>query len=146
MTEAGTYSVTIHQGDCTGPGSNTSTVTVTSAPTGSISPASTSICPGGSTTLTATGGTSYTWFRNGNEIEGETGATLNVTQPGTYSVSIRQGDCEGPASNTSTVNVTSAPNGSISPATASICSGGSTTLTVSGGTTYTWFRNNVPDT
>lgn len=141
VTQAGTYSVTIHQGDCTGQGSNTSTVTVTSAPTGNISPSSTSICQGGNATLTATGGTSYTWFRNGKEIDGETGATLNVTQPGTYSVSIRQGDCEGPASNTSTVTVTSAPTGSISPSTATICSGGSTTLTVSGGDSYTWFRN-----
>jgi hypothetical protein len=105
-TQAGTYSVTINQGTCSGPASNTSTVIVSSAPTGTISPSNTSICPGGSTVLTATGGSSYTWFRNGNEINGETDATLNVTQPGTYSVTINLGNCSGPASNTSTVTVT----------------------------------------
>ena len=141
VTQAGTYTVTIHQGDCEGSASNSASVTVASAPTGTISPSTASICPGGSTTLTATGGTSYTWFRNGNEINGETGATLDVTQEGTYSVTIHQGDCEGPASNTSTVTSASAPTGTISPTTASICSGGSTILTATGGTSYRWFRN-----
>ena len=140
-TQAGTYSVTINQGTCSGPASNTSTVIVSSAPTGTISPSNTSICPSGSTVLTATGGSSYTWFRNGNEINGETDATLNVTQPGTYSVTINLGNCSGPASNTSTVTVTPAPTGTISPAIASICIGGSTVLTATGGTSYTWFRN-----
>ena len=141
VTEAGTYTVIIHQGDCEGPASNSSTVTITSTPTGTISPSSASICPGGSTTLTATGGTSYTWFRNGNEINGETDATLEATQNGTYTVTIHQGDCEGPASNSSTVTDATAPTGTISPSSATICSGGSTTLTATGGTSYRWFRN-----
>jgi trimeric autotransporter adhesin len=141
VTEAGTYSVVIHQGDCSGPGSNTATVTIGSAPTGNISPAETSICSGGSTTLTATGGTTYTWFRNGNEINGETGATLIVTQAGTYTATIHQGDCSGDASNSAIVTASPAPSGNISPATASICAGGSTVLTATGGDSYTWFRN-----
>jgi trimeric autotransporter adhesin len=141
VSQAGTYSVVIHQDDCTGQGSNTSTVTESSAPTGNITPASTSICEGGSTTLTATGGTSYTWFRNGDEINGQTGATLNVTQAGNYTVTIHQGSCEGPASNSSNVTITSAPSGNISPASTSVCAGSSTTLTATGGTSYMWFRN-----
>lgn len=141
VTQAGTYSVTIHQGDCTAQGTNTSTVTVASAPTGNISPSNTSICAGGSTTLTATGGSTYTWFRNGSEINGQTGATLNVTQAGTYTVTIHQGSCDGPASNSSVVTTASSPTGNITPASASVCSGASTTLTASGGDSYTWFRN-----
>jgi gliding motility-associated-like protein len=137
----GTYTVTIHQGDCSADASNSSVVTQNSAPSGNISPANTSICPGGSAVLTATGGTSYIWFRNGNEINGETGSTITVTQGGTYTATIKQGTCSGPASNSSVVTVTSTPTGGISPANTSICQGGSTVLTASGGSSYTWFRN-----
>jgi gliding motility-associated-like protein len=142
VNQEGSYTVSIHVGDCTGQASNASTITTASAPTGSISPASASICAGGSTTLTATGGTTYTWFRDGTEINGETGATLNVTQAGTYTATIHQGDCSGPASNSVTVTTATTPTGTISPASATICSGNSTTLTATGGTSYTWFRNN----
>ena len=142
VNQEGSYTVSIHVGDCTGQASNASTITTASAPTGNISPASASICAGGSTTLTATGGTTYTWFRDGTEINGETGATLNVTQAGTYTATIHQGDCSGPASNSVTVTTATTPTGTISPASATICSGNSTTLTATGGTSYTWFRNN----
>jgi hypothetical protein len=108
-TQQGTYSVIIIQGDCRVPADNTADVTVTPTPTGTISPSSASICAGGSTTLTATGGDSYTWFRDGAEINGENNATIEVNQAGTYSVTIHQGDCTGQASNTSTVTVASAP-------------------------------------
>ena len=141
--EPGTYSVIIHVNDCSGEASNTSVVTLSSGPTGTISPANASICAGESVVLTATGGNSYTWFRNGDEINGQHDATLNVTQAGTYTVNIQQGDCSGAASNSSVVTVSSAPTGSISPANASICAGGSAVLTATGGSSYTWFLNGV---
>jgi gliding motility-associated-like protein len=50
--------------------------------------------------LTATGGTSYEWFRNGEPINGETGSTITVTTAGTYSVIVKGGVCSGPAANT----------------------------------------------
>jgi trimeric autotransporter adhesin len=143
VTQDGTYTVTIHQGDCSGPASNSSVVTVTTAPSGSISPTSGTICAGESITLTATGGSSYTWFRNGIQINGQDDATISVEEPGTYSVTIHQGDCSAPASNTATITVTPAPTGSISPASSSICPGGSQVLTATGGTSYTWFRDGV---
>lgn len=141
VSQVGTYSVTIHQGDCSAQATNTATVTRAAAPSGEISPAIASICPGGAQVLTATGGTSYTWFLNGTEIDGETSGTLTVSQPGIYSATIHQGDCSGPASNTSIVSIAPLPVGTISPATGSICDGGSLTLTATGGTSYTWYKN-----
>lgn len=140
-TEAGIYSAIVRNGDCSAEALNTAEVIVTANPSGTISPATAAVCQGGSVMLTATGGTSYTWFRNGNRINGQTGETINAVQSGTYSVVIHQGDCSAEASNTSVVTVSDAPEGNISPSLASICFGGSVELTATGGTSYTWFLN-----
>ncbi len=140
----GTYSVVITNGTCSGPASNTSVITVTALPTGTISPASASICAGGSQLLTATGGTSYQWSLNGTPISGATSATYTAIATGTYSVIITNGTCSGPASNTSVITVTALPTGTISPANASICTGGSQLLTATGGTSYQWSLNGSP--
>ncbi len=142
-TSAGTYTATIINGSCSGPASNSSVITVSSSPTGSISPASGSICPGGSLTLTVTGGTSYQWKKDGVDIPGATSATYDATSAGTYTATIINGSCSGPASNSSVITVSSSPSGSISPASGSICSGGSITLTVTGGTSYQWKKDGV---
>lgn len=110
---------------------------------GTISPASSSICEGGSQVLTATGGTGYEWFLDGEIIAGETKATLTATQPGTYSVLIYKTNCSAPASNTATITLATAPTGTISPAAAIICEGGSQVLTATGGTSYQWRRNGI---
>ena len=86
---------------------------------GSIAPNSATICQGSGTTLTTSGGSSYEWSLNGEVIAGETGATLNATQQGTYSVVIIDGECRVPADNTAEVTVTPTPTGTISPANAS---------------------------
>jgi len=143
VTQAGTYTATIRQGNCSGPASNSVVITPATVPTGTVSPATGTICEGGSIALTATGGSSYKWFRNGTEIGGETGATLNATQAGTYTVTITQGNCSGPASNSAAITVTAAPTGTISPATAAVCRGISQVLTVTGGTSYSWMRDGV---
>lgn len=111
--------------------------------TGNIAPATASICEGGSQVLTATGGTSYEWRLNNALIQGETGATITATAPGTYSVMIKNGECSGPASNTAEITLDTKPSGSISPATASICEGQSQVLTATGGTIYEWRRDGV---
>jgi gliding motility-associated-like protein len=103
--QPGTYSVIIKNGGCSAPASNTAVITLATAPSGTISPASSTICEGGSQVLTATGGTTYVWRRDGVTIEGQTAATLAVTIPGTYSVTIKNGSCSGEASNTSVVTV-----------------------------------------
>jgi gliding motility-associated-like protein len=112
-------------------GNATNSVVITVKP--SLSPSisgNTSICAGGSSTLTASGGSSYEW---------STGANTNmiIVSPSattTYSVSSK-GLCAG--SNSITVNVIAGITASISGNT-TICAGSSTTLTASGGTAYSW--------
>ncbi|MBP9102431.1 MAG: hypothetical protein KBF82_01110, partial [Chitinophagaceae bacterium] len=142
-TLAGTYTVTIFNGTCSGPASNSSVITVGTTPTGTISPATASICSGGSQLLTATGGTSYQWYKDGILISGEVNATYSATLAGTYTVTIFNGTCSGPASNSSVITVGTTPTGTISPGTASICSGGSQLLTATGGTSYQWYKDGI---
>jgi gliding motility-associated-like protein len=142
-TQPGKYSVYIKNGSCVGPASNTVEITLATAPTGTVSPASASVCEGSSQVLTATGGTSYEWSRNNVIIAGQTKATFAATQPGTYSVIIKNGTCVGPASNTAVITLTAAPTGTISPASASVCEGSSQVLTATGGTSYEWRRDGI---
>lgn len=114
-----------------GPGTATVVVTVQSSLTPGIT-GNTSICAGGSTTLTASGGTTYTWST------GATGTyvTVSPTSTTTYTVNAVSGSCSGSA--TATVNVTSSITAAISPANTTLCPGSPTTLTASGGSSYSW--------
>jgi uncharacterized protein YjdB len=111
------------------------------APTVSINSAS--ICPGASTTLTATpstlGGT-YLWSPGGQTTQSITVSPLTTT---TYSVTYT---LNGVGTNNSIVTVYSPPaiNAGLD---ISICSGQPATLTGSGGVSYTWnngVTNNLP--
>ena len=90
-----------------------------------------SYCAGQNTTITANGGVSYVWDDAGNS----TTAAITVTQ-GTYNVgAIDANGCPGTAS----AVVTEAPPFAITFTGAlSHCTGGSTTITASGGSTYAW--------
>jgi gliding motility-associated-like protein len=77
-------------------------VTINPLPSGSISSAAgTTLCgPGASLLLTASGGNTYTWFRNGVAITGVTGNQLSATLTGTYTVTLRSAaGCEAAAAN-----------------------------------------------
>lgn len=123
-----TYTVTATASGCSG--LTTATVTVNTSPAPAIT-GTTTICNGSSTTLTATGGGTYSWSN------GATTASITVTPANTqtYSVTATAGGCSGTAAKSVTVN--SIPTPTIT-GTTTICSGTSTTLTASGGTTYTW--------
>jgi gliding motility-associated-like protein len=101
-TKEGTYTVLIKKGACAAPASNNAVISKTTSPTGTISPANVTSC-GDPVTLTATGGNTYTWMRDGVTIAGQTSSTINASESGTYSVIIQNGTCTGPASNTSAV-------------------------------------------
>ena len=89
------------------------------------------ICPGGTATLVASGGTNYTWS---NGFIGSVNI-VNPTQTTTYSVTI---DYNCGANSTENVTVTMGSNiGSASPDTV-ICQGGTATLIATGGTSYHW--------
>ena len=111
--------------------------------TGSIAPAAAAICGGGSQQLTASGGSSYQWFRNNEMLEGETKASIIAKEPGTYNVIIKHGGCIGAAINSAVITLATAPSGTISPASASVCGGSTQVLTATGGTSYTWLRDGI---
>jgi len=91
----------------------------------------------------------YTWFRNFVEIAGETGPSLQVSDPGSYYVVVDYGTCVmNSYSNMVQVNVMSTLSPSITSQAGSviICPGGSNTLTssiTSGTYTYQWFKDNI---
>ena len=124
---AGTYTVT---GTDANGCENTASVevAVNALPIITIS-GETVFCEGGSSVLTASGATTYTW---GNE----TTAELTVNAAGTYTVTGTDANgCENTASVEVTVNAL--PTVTISGETV-FCEGGSSVLTASGATTYTW--------
>jgi uncharacterized repeat protein (TIGR01451 family) len=113
----------------------TAIVTNQALPTVSFTGDST-ICNGESTSITASGGTSYRWSN------GATGATISVTPATTttYVVTVTNGQsCINTRSVTVTVNTPSAIT--LNPAIATVCAGSPITLNVSGastGSTYSW--------
>ena len=127
-TSSITYSVIAYSGSC----SDTANITVNvlPTPTANIS-ANTTICSGQSATLSASGGGNYSW----NTSATTSSITVSPTSNTTYSVIVSIGSCADTASASVTVN--SIPNAAISGNT-TICVGGSTTLTASGGNNYSW--------
>jgi len=125
------YTVVGTIGGCTG--SATSTVTVEPNPVVGVN--SPTICAGGSATLTATGATSYVWSPAGG-LSATTGTSVTAN-PGTttvYTVTGTTAGCTGTATATVTVN----PIPVINVNNATICAGGSATLTATGATSYVW--------
>lgn len=126
VTTPGTYTVT-GTNQC-GTGQGSVEVTQASAVVVSIS-GDTEICPGGSTTLTASGASSYVWST------GTTGPSITVSATGTYSVTASS-NC-GTVTQSVTVSMGTAPAVSISGADM-ICSGASVTLTANSNAPLVW--------
>lgn len=132
VTQAGNYTVTVTQSGCTATSTNTIPVTVNSA-TASITPSGPlTFCQGGSVTLDAgAGSTVYNWSNSAST------QSINVTQAGTYTVTVTQNGCTATDSKTVTVNNTTV---SITPGGATtFCQGGSVTLDAGAGySSYNW--------
>jgi gliding motility-associated-like protein len=123
------YTVTVSNGTC----SATDNVTVNvAAAVLAIAGPDQAICPSSSATLTASGGTLYTWNTGANT------ASITVSPASTtiYTVTVSNGTC----SATDAVVVSISNNASIllTPANSSICSGASVVLSASGVSNYTW--------
>lgn len=124
-----TYSVTVtNRFRCTDDA--TVIVNVSALPNAAIT--GNNICAGGSTTLTASGGTSYVWNT------GQTTTAINVSPANNTTYTVTVTNASGCTATTSRLVVVSAnPVASITGGT-SICIGSNTTLTASGGSTYLW--------
>ncbi len=125
------YTVTGFNGSCSA--TKTISIIVTSPPSLTVTPTNTTLCSGNCTSLTASGGTSYTWTPGGF-----TSSTVSVCPTSTtiFTVTGSNGTCN--ATKNVTVNVTPTPTVGVSATSTSICTGQTTTLTASGGTTYVW--------
>jgi hypothetical protein len=130
-----TVSTTYTVRGANGPCSNTQTITITvfNTPTLTASASPSLMCAGGTSTLSATGATSYTWMPGA--ITGGT-VVVSPTVITVYTVTGTNGGvCAG--TNTVLVNINTPTITSISSPT-SICIGATATITASGANTYTW--------
>ncbi|MBL7773229.1 MAG: M4 family metallopeptidase [Chitinophagaceae bacterium] len=110
------------------------TITVNTTPTVSTSITNGIICSGQTTSITASGASTYTW-----QPGALSGTTVNVSPliTTTYTViGTAANGCTASAVRLVTVNTT--PTVSTSITNATICSGQSTSITASGANTYTW--------
>lgn len=86
-TTNGDYTVTVTDGNHCSAVSPVVKVKVGTIPTAGITPpATTLICEGSSLNITATGGNTYTWYRNSVVIPGATTATYGAIAEGSYTV------------------------------------------------------------
>ncbi len=83
----------------------------------------------------------YTWYRNGNPVNGETSSTIEVSQGGTYFLEIQVGDCP-IFSNELVISGGAAGEITIDPGEEiTISTGESVIVTASGGDSYEWFNS-----
>ncbi|MCB9182754.1 MAG: hypothetical protein H6591_02465 [Flavobacteriales bacterium] len=107
---------------------------------------STSLCTGGSVTLSVGSctGCTYQWKRNGTNVSGATSTSYAASTAGSYTVTVtNSGGCTTTSAATS-VTVGSGPTATITAnGSTSLCTGGSVTLSVGNctGCTYQWKRN-----
>ncbi len=119
-------------------GTSTIGITIISAPALVLSPSSSSVCGGGSSTVNASGYATYTW--NPGNLSGST----NVLTPAStqiYTVQGKLGNCNG--TQTAIVSVVNIPTVTITGGTL-MCVGKNVNLTANGAGTYTW--NSGPTT
>lgn len=112
-------------------------VTVNGQPTG----ASFTICNGQTMTFTANGATlTYLW--SGPSLNGTTGSvvTANPTSTSSYTVIGNSGGCQD--TNIFILNVNPTPTVAVTTSSNTICAGGSSTLSLTGASTYTWVPGN----
>ena len=128
-----TYTVTgTNPNGCT----NTATITVTVNPLPIITSSATAstICVGASSTITASGATTYAWVP-GNF----TGNSITVTPSATTTYTITGTNGNGCVNTTTiTITVNALPIVSASSSPSSVCAGNSVTLTGGGANTYAW--------
>lgn len=113
-----------------------SSISVTPLPTITVN--SSTICSGGSATLSANGSTTYTWSTGSTNFS----ITDNPAITTTYSVVGEQLGCV----NSATAQIVVSPNLVLSVNAPTICAGQTATLVSSGATTYTWSNGTIGNT
>src|SRR5690554_6879427 len=154
-TSTTTYYVSSGTGMCASPRSPI-TVNVTPAPTAPVISSNSPICVGGTLNLTANtiSGATYNWTgpnSYSSSAEDPTRSPVTAAMAGTYNSYVVVAGCTSAVASTNvTINIPSVAPTSIT-GTSTICSGASTTLTLSGGTlgtgaTAQWFSGSCGGT
>ncbi len=134
VTQAGNYAVTVGQGGGCSAVSSPVAITVGSAPSAVITASgSTSICQGGSVTLTASSANSYLWSN------GATTQSITVSAAGNYTVQVTNASGCSATSSATNVSVTTGSAATVTPSGAlAFCQGGSVTLSANSASNYLW--------
>ncbi len=136
LTVNATTVLTVIVGNASGCTASASrTITVYAPPPASVTAGPSTICSGGSSTLTAMGGVAYLWNT------GDTGAAISVNPALTTTYSVTVSDvaaCTTTTQATITVLKGSITGMAIGSDTSVICPGDTATLTASLGTAYLW--------
>jgi len=129
--------------------SNTFDITIGGPTVASITAAGPAlICTGGSLMLTAVGGPSYQWQRDGTDIEGATSDTYAVGQAGSYTVLV-DNTCGAAASNAMVIELNPTPTHSLDATAYTICTGSAIAFTAHDQSAqddlgYQWYVNDAP--
>ncbi|GAB3988046.1 hypothetical protein GCM10028807_09800 [Spirosoma daeguense] len=109
--------------------------------------AGSAVCVGGivtaSVSVSGTGSFTYQWYKDGSVVNGQTSATLSLTnvqtsEAGSYSAVVT-GFCNSVTSTAFSLTVNTIPAATLLPSSATLtCANPSVTLTASGGTSYTF--------
>ena len=141
---AGNYSVQItNKNGCSSVSAiNTITLIPKSTPVITAS-GNTSICKGNSVQLNTAGYYTYQWYLNGVAVQGATDSTFTADSSGNYTViGTTYLGCVSNTSSIISVTVFYPPSTPVlTVSNNSICSGNSTTLISTTGTTYAWYQN-----
>ena len=125
-----TYSVDLGYAGCVS--TRTLSVAVTNPPTLTLSASNYSICPGNSSTLTASGALTYSWNNGASSSVTVVSPTLSST---IYTVTGTTGPCV--ATNTISIEIPGNPTVTIS-GSSGICTGENAVLIANGASTYSW--------
>ncbi|WP_417264920.1 S8 family serine peptidase [Brumimicrobium sp.] len=132
---SGTYNVTLQASNAYGTQTMTfsNQITVNGLPQVNATAVDMTICSGASTSISASGASSYSW---NNGLGGGSTHTVSPTTTTTYQVTGTSGNC----SNTASVEVVVSPpiNVGVTASATEVCAGSSVSLSASGASTYTW--------
>lgn len=135
-TSATTYTVFVSSGTCNG--QITVQVGMSTGLSLTVAASAATVCPGQTTTLTATGATNYTWSPAAS-LSTTSGSVTNASPNAatTYTVVGDNGaGCTGTAN--ITINMGAGASIGVSATASAVCTGFTSTLTATGATSYTW--------
>lgn len=140
---AGTYTVTVTDNGipCNTPVTSTITINSTGTlPVTTVSPASSTICPGGNVNLTASGAATYSWSP-ASGLSSTSGASVTATPSSSTTYTVTGTNGCGSSTATASITVTTPPVATATPASSTICSGSAPSIALSAnipGTTFDW--------